>query len=123
MAFVSFSQPEGSDFVRKDDKVKIQFAKAAEMEQVPELVEPRYEGVSRLDPFDENFDYHGVMQDIIDNYNDFTQPVTDEQAKAIDIKSCIYLAEMYVERKKEGKKLKPNEIWLIDEYYGAYSND
>ena len=123
LAFVSFSQPEGSDSARKDDKSEIQFAKAVENEEVPELVEPRYEEVRHLEYFDENFDYYGVMQDIIDNYDPMTEYLTAEQSKAITIQSSIYLAEMYAEWQAEGRELKPDEIWLIDEFYGTYPVD
>lgn len=87
-----------------------------QQEQTAELLQPRFEGVEDLSPYDESFDYDGVMQDIIENYNDPTKPLTEEQIKAIDMKSAISLAELYRERQKRGEKLTADEIWMIEEY-------
>lgn len=87
-----------------------------QQEQTAELLQPRFEGVEDLSPYDESFDYDGVMQDIIENYNDPTQPLTEEQIKAIDMKSAVSLAELYRERQKRGEKLTADEIWMIEEY-------
>ena len=57
------------------------------------------------------------MQDIIDNYNDFSQPLTEEQVKAIRIKNLIIMADMYKSRQDQGEKLKPRELWILDEFY------
>ena len=72
----------------------------------------------RFDHFStENFDYEAVMQDIIDNYNDFSQPLTEEQEKAIRIKNLIFMAGEFKSRQDQGEKLSPQELWVVDEFY------
>ena len=97
---IGSSQLEGSEAVSKEHT----------------LLAPFYEGEIRT-PDDENFDYKAVLQDITDNYNDFSQPLTEEQRRALEIQDYIRMAYIYKERRDRGEKLKGEELWVIDEYY------
>ena len=99
---------------RENETPQLQKLEAVKKEQP--LLSPVYEGEIRSFST-ENFDYEAVMQDIIDNYNDFSQPLTEEQVKAIRIKNLIIMADMYKSRQDQGEKLKPRELWILDEFY------
>lgn len=58
------------------------------------------------------------MQDIEENYNDLSQPFTEDQIKALDIQNYIVLANIYKEQEDRGIKLDPTELWIVDEFYG-----
>ncbi len=90
--------------------------KMEEQIQEPELIEPRYDGVTSIPAFDEDFNYNEVMEDIVENYNDVTQELTEDQIKAIRIQEGASLAKEYKEMKDRGEKLTANEIWFIEEY-------
>ena len=124
-AFVSFSQiGENHSSNRVSDNLA-NVEKEVKMmweEPTPELVEPRFSGVSNFPSFDENFDYEGVMQDIIDNYNDQNQPLTEDQITALTIQNGIQMADIYKRQQKKGKKLEAEQIWMIDEYYGILND-
>lgn len=118
--FVSFSQ-EGKRFPaqRQDDTQKtidLAESETGETEDIPELVEPRFDGTSYMVPYDEEFDYNGVMQDMIENYNDFSQEPTEDQVKAVQIDTFASLAKLYKEQKEEGLELSARKIWMIEEY-------
>ena len=121
LAFVSLSQPESNISAMADNKDTKKFAEAVETgeEQVPELIEPRYVKDSDLLPYDEDFDYFGVMQDIVDNYNDLSQELTEDQVKALRINNSAYLAKKWKEKGERGEKLTSHEIWTIEEYGGV----
>ena len=115
-SFLSFSQGEKPVDERETPIPVVDTAEAAASDFIPELVEPRYDGTGEKMPYDEDFDYNGVMQDIIENYNDFSQPPTQEQVKAVRMKELAFLAGMYRERQAEGQSLEPDEIWILEEY-------
>lgn len=96
--------------------------KAPQMEKLetspeePTLMSPFYEGeIWSIDM--ENFDYKGVMQDIIENHNDVNQPFTDDQVKAMNIKNYITIANIFKRRQDRGEKLDATELWILDEFY------
>ena len=120
VSFFSFSQVrevsdmKASNVQREKETGQLQKLEAVQKEQP--LLSPVYEG--EIGSFStENFDYQAVMQDIIDNYNDFSQPLTEEQVKAIRIKNLIIMADMYKSRQDQGEKLSPRELWVVDEFY------
>lgn len=80
------------------------------------LLSPFYEGEIRA-PDIKTIDYEAVMEDIRENYNDFSQPLTDEQAYAIDVKNYILMAKIFKRRQDRGEKLDATEIWVLDEFY------
>lgn len=55
------------------------------------------------------------MKDIVENYNDFSQPFAKEQEQALIIQNFIYIANET--KQDKGMKLEPSEYWLIDEFY------
>ena len=80
------------------------------------MLSPFYEGeIWSIDM--ENFDYKGVMQDIIENHNDVNQPFTDDQVKAMNIKNYITIANIFKRRQDRGEKLDATELWILDEFY------
>lgn len=66
---------------------------------------------------EEDFDYYAVYNDIVENYNDSSQELTEVQAKAIVVKMNIKVAQLAKENLERGIVLEPSDIWLIDEYY------
>lgn len=80
------------------------------------LLSPFYEGEIRA-PDIKTIDYEAVMEDIRENYNDPSQPLTDEQAYAIDVKNYILMAKIFKRRQDRGEKLDATEIWVLDEFY------
>ena len=56
------------------------------------------------------------MQDMIENYNDFSQEPTEDQVKAVQIDTFASLAKLYKEQKEEGLELSARKIWMIEEY-------
>ena len=118
-SFVSFSRTEVDvASLRKSESSADMKQNVAETEeeQEPELIEPKFDEVIYLFPYDESFDYDGVMQDIIDNYNDVTQPLTSDQKKALDMQCFIKVAKIYKNSQHQGRKLESSDIWLIEEY-------
>lgn len=85
-------------------------------------VAPVFEESGDLVWYDEDFDYQEVLQEITDNYNDLTQPLTEEQLKALRIQDYVRLSEYYKGILDEGAKLDSYTIWMIAEYYGRYEN-
>ena len=77
---------------------------------------PVYEG-EFYSPQAENFDYQAVMQDIIENYNDFSQELTEEQLLAVQIRNRIHVAEILKERQDRGEQLDAIDLWVLDEFY------
>lgn len=73
--------------------------------------------LSKYIDIDEDFDYEGVLKDIVENYNDFSQPFTKEQEQALVIQNFIYMANEMKAKQDKGMKLEPSEYWLIDEFY------
>ena len=123
--FVSFSQMKINYSPNRENENFTSMEKAAKEiseEPIPELLEPRFGGISHYPAYDESFDYEGVIQDIIDNYNDPTQPMTKDQEKALIIQNGIYVAELYKEFQEKGKRLNADQIWMIDEYYGVLND-
>lgn len=94
--------------------VKILSVGSMEPERAP--LSPFYEGEIRA-PDIENFDYKAVLEDIRENYNDFSQPLTDEQDKALRIKNYILMAKIFKRRQDRGEKLDATELWILDEFY------
>lgn len=92
-----------------------------------QLIEPVFEDNSKFIWYDEDFDFEGIMQDIIENYNDPTQPLTAEQAKAVSIQNYLVLGAYYKGLLEQGIDLKTdyksNAIWMISEYGGKYENE
>lgn len=118
-AFVSLSStemPTENARAEGSSNTGVEAQRMEEQGQEPELIEPRYDGFTSIPAYDEGFDYDGVMKDIIENYNDVTQKLTEDQAKAIRIQEGVGLAEEYKEKKERGEKLTANEIWFIEEY-------
>ena len=119
-SFFSFTQAkevldtEPSDVQEAIGSLQLEGSEAVSKEHT--LLAPFYEGEIRT-PDDENFDYKAVLQDITDNYNDFSQPLTEEQRRALEIQDYIRMAYIYKERRDRGEKLKGEELWVIDEYY------
>ena len=118
-SFVSFSRTEVDvASLRKSESSADMKQNVAETEeeQEPELIEPKFDEVIYLFPYDESFDYDGVMPDMIDNYNDVTQPLTPDQEKALIIQNGIKLAKIYKRLQKQGRELRADEIWTVEEY-------
>ena len=117
-SFVSFSRTEVNVASLKNNESSADMKQNVleTEEQEPELIEPRFDKVRHLKRYDESFDYDGVMQDIIDNYNDFTQPFTEDQIKALIIQNGIKRAEIYREIQARGIQLQSDQIWTIEEY-------
>ena len=111
-SFLSFSQ-EGKHM---NEPAAVNMEEAGASDFIPELVEPRFDGTSHMMPYDEDFDYNAIMQDIMENYNDFSQPPTEEQVKAVSMKELAVLAGVYKERQAKGQSLEPEEIWVLEEY-------
>ena len=90
-----------------------------------QLIAPVFEDNSNLIWYNKNFDYQGIMQDIRENYNDVTQPLTEEQARAVQIQNYLILGEYYKGVMENGidlnSNIKSEAIWMIDEYYGRYN--
>ena len=91
-------------------------------ERKEDLIEPRYTGFTSMPAYDENFDYHTVKREILENYNDFMEQPTEEQIKMILIQNGIASAKMYKERQKNGYALTADQIWIMEEYYGIETN-
>ena len=64
-----------------------------------------------------DFDYGSVMKDIEENYNDLTQPLTEEQELALRIQRLAHMAKRYKEWGEMGEKLGGYELWLIEKFY------
>ena len=91
--FVSFSPVvESIQTTRVGGNRNEEDKKMEEQIQEPELIEPRYDGVTSIPAFDEDFNYNEVMEDIVENYNDVTQELTEDQIKAIRIQEGASLA-------------------------------
>ena len=58
-----------------------------------------------------------MLEDIRENYNDFSKPLTDEQDKALRIKNYILMAKIFKRRQDRGEKLDATELWILDEFY------
>ncbi len=99
-----------------NEPAAVNMEEAGASDFIPELVEPRFDGTSHMMPYDEDFDYNAIMQDIMENYNDFSQPPTEEQVKAVSMKELAVLAGVYKERQAKGQSLEPEEIWVLEEY-------
>ena len=89
-------------------------------EETYQLIEPVFEDNEDLIWYDEDFDYQGIMQDITENYNDLSQPFTEEQLKAMNIHDYLVLGEYYKGLLEEGADLDSDLIWMIAEYDGKY---
>ena len=57
------------------------------------------------------------MQDIIENYNDYSQELTEEQLLAVQIRNRIHVAEILKERQDRGEQLDAIDLWVLDEFY------
>ena len=57
------------------------------------------------------------MKDIVENYNDTSQPLTEDQIKAIRIENLIFMAGVYKSRQDKGEQFNPKELWILDEFY------
>lgn len=113
--FFSLTQDvETPEFLEKVEAPQSEKLEASPKE--PTLLSPFYEGeIWSIDM--ENFDYKGVMQDIIENHNDVNQPFTDDQVKAMNIKNYITIANIFKRRQDRGEKLDATELWILDEFY------
>lgn len=121
LSFFSFAQVknvQGTDNPVIDTE---EFEQGLDTEvQEPVLLSPFFEEVMYLSKYidiDEDFDYEGVMKDIVENYNNFSQPFTKEQEQALIIQNFIYMANEMKAKQDKGMKLEPSEYWLIDEFY------
>ena len=121
LPFFSFVQTERvADRERTDvqgEAVNTSLEKQEVVETERTLLSPSYEGRFKS-PSVDNFDYKAVMQDIVENYNDLSQPFAEDQIKALDIQNYIVLANIYKEQEDRGIKLDPTELWIVDEFYG-----
>ncbi len=61
-------------------------------------------------------EYERVMKDIIENYNDVSQPLTEEQIRAIRQQELYGLAEEYSNELARGGVLNERERAILDEY-------
>lgn len=66
---------------------------------------------------EDDYDYFAEIRDLEENYNDFSQEPTKEQAYAAQIKGYTLLAETYKERMEQGYEMSPEALWIIDEFY------
>lgn len=114
--FFSFTQNRNMPEIQ-EEKEAPRWERQEMVQEEKILLSPFYEGEIHV-PNTENFDYKGVMQDIIENHNDVNQPFTDDQIKALKIKNCIHMAGIYKRRQENGEKLKPKELWILEKFYG-----
>lgn len=121
LSFVSFT-PSGEikslnqDIVTAGEKSIV--LAAQEQESIQQLV-PSFEEMiltCPLTPQNEDFDFLAVMRDIEENC-DLSEPLTDEQRVASNIKCYITIAELCKEKMDRGIKLSSMELWLVEEYY------
>lgn len=61
-------------------------------------------------------EYERVMNDIIENYNDFSVQPTEEQIRAVRLNDLYNLAERYKEKLENGETLSERESYILSEY-------
>ena len=61
-------------------------------------------------------EYERVIKDIEENYNDVSQPLTDEQSRALKQQDMYKLAEYYEDLKRQGVQLSSEEEELVKEF-------
>lgn len=65
-------------------------------------------------------EYERIMKDIIDNYNDFSQELTQEQNAALNEYTNRELAKMRKEQLDNGMTLSEDDLNLVRKYYSGY---
>lgn len=66
---------------------------------------------------DKDYDYLEAIRAVEENYNDFSQEPTKEQAYAAQVKGNILLAKSYKEKMEQGYEVSSEALWIIDEFY------
>lgn len=61
-------------------------------------------------------EYERVIKDIEENYNDQTQPFTEEQKRALIQQGLYQMADIYERRLQKGDNLTPEEMEILIEY-------
>lgn len=89
-----------------------------EIESLSPTLEGRYEFPEV--EISADFDYHAVMKDLEENYNDLSQPLTQEQELALRLQRLARMAMRYPEWYNMGDKLNGYAVWLKEEY-GQYN--
>ena len=89
-----------------------------EIESLSPTLEGRYE-FPKVE-ISADFDYHAVMKDLEENYNDLSQSLTEEQELALRLQRPARMAMRYPEWYKMGDKLNGYAVWLKEEY-GQYN--
>lgn len=89
-----------------------------EIESLSPTLEGRYEFPEV--EISADFDYHAVMKDLEENYNDLSQPLTEEQELALRLQRLARMAMRYPEWYNMGDKLNGYAVWLKEEY-GQYN--
>lgn len=81
------------------------------IEEMTETAEVETEFVRMSDE-----EYERVMNDIIENYNDFSQEFTEEQKRALRQQNLYYMANEFKRELEEGKSLSEYEMKIMREY-------
>lgn len=81
------------------------------IEEMTETAEVETEFVRMSDE-----EYERVMNDIIENYNDTSVSLTDEQIRAIRQENLYFMAKVYKRRLENGEVLNEREMEILNEY-------